>query len=141
MGRCSVVRIRIWRAEGGAISGFALVGHAGAGSQGQDVVCAGVSALAQTAVLGLERRLGLQPEVDAGDGRLVCRLPQAMVPEQAARAQDVLETMCLGLSAIVARYPRQVRLRDVPLAARAAIRRVAPIGHAPSDACGGDRRV
>jgi uncharacterized protein YsxB (DUF464 family) len=105
-----MVRVRMVRAPDGSIEGFSIVGHAGAGVRGQDVVCAGVSAIAQTAVLGLEQRLGLAPQVEAGEGRLTVRLAPGIDAAQRLRAQDILETMWLGLCAVAAVYPRHVQL-------------------------------
>ena len=84
-------------------------------------MCAGVSALAQAAVLGLERRLGLKPRVTAAGGHLACRLPVGLDAGVMGRAQDVLETMRLGLCAIAAAYPGHVHVADAspcPTAAR-----------------------
>jgi uncharacterized protein YsxB (DUF464 family) len=110
-----MLRVQVERAADGRIRGFAVRGHAGVGVRGQDIVCAGVSALSQTAVLGLQRRLGVAPEVSAGAGLLVCRLPEGLPPALAERAQDVLETMCLGMAEIAAAYPAAVGLAEGPL--------------------------
>jgi|GEM_PF-69876 len=107
-----MVRVRIERAADGLIRGFAVRGHAGFGARGQDIVCAAVSALTQTAVLALERRLGVPAEVAAGPGILTCRLPAGMNAGTAARAQDALETMCLGLREIAHAYPAGLAMVD-----------------------------
>ena len=43
------------------IVAFTITGHAGYAAPGQDIYCAGVSAIAQTAVLGLARALINRP--------------------------------------------------------------------------------
>lgn len=107
-----LVEVRIARAADGTISGFRVRGHSGLAPRGADVVCAGVSALVQTAALGLQERLGVAADITAADGEFACRLELDLRPELALRAQDVLETMCLGLREIAAQSPRQVRLRE-----------------------------
>lgn len=103
-----MVRAVLERDAAGVLRGFAVRGHAGQGAAGRDVVCAAVSALTQTAVLGLQRRLGLEPRVRMGDGSLECSLPAALAAESARGAADILETMVLGLEAIAALHPQAV---------------------------------
>ncbi len=106
----------------GAIVGFAARGHAGAGPRGRDVVCAGVSALVQTAALGLERRLGASVRVEAADGVFLCRLAPGQASDVSGRAQDILETMVLGLTEIARGAPgRLVVRRDGPVASAGAV--------------------
>lgn len=103
-----VVTVRITRAEDGTISAFEVTGHAGHAPKGRDVVCAAVSVLAQTAALGLEGRLGIAAVVAADAGRFSCLLPPDLPIQACSRAQDILETMCMGLAAIEREYPRHV---------------------------------
>ncbi len=53
-----MLKVRFVRDPGNKIKGFYLSGHADYGPKGQDIVCAGVSALAQGALLGLEEVIG-----------------------------------------------------------------------------------
>ena len=108
----AVVRVRIERSPDGPITAFTVDGHSGSGPRGRDIVCAGVSALTQTAVLGLERRLHLAVDVEASAGLLVCRLPSGLEDPLLGRAQDVLETMRIGLCAMAAAHPGHVRVFD-----------------------------
>ena len=105
-----MVRVTVDRAAHGGISGFRASVHSGSGTAGRDIVCAAVSALTQTAVLGLQDHLGIAVEVAAGSGLLECRLPAGLSGASWLRAQDILETMCLGLEAVAAQRPRAVRL-------------------------------
>lgn len=88
-----------------------MEGHAGFDIYGKDIVCAAVSVLAQTAAMGLERYLPGLAECDVGPGKLVCRLPDNLTPEQADKAQLILGTMELGLEATAAGYGKYLRLR------------------------------
>ena len=108
-----MVEVTVERDAGGAITGFSAAGHAGAGPMGSDVVCAAVSALVQTAALGLQERVGAPAGVEAAGGLFTCRLGPGLPAEARARAQDILETMCLGLREIEAQEPRRLRLRSV----------------------------
>ena len=52
-----MIKIEIVRNSDQAMVGFSVTGHANTAPHGQDIVCAGISALTQTAVLGLDRQL------------------------------------------------------------------------------------
>lgn len=112
-----MVRVELHRLrDDGTLAGFVVRGHAGRGYRGTDIVCAGVSALTTATVLGLQARLGLEPEVekDGDEGYLRCGLdPKAVPPELWARAQDLLETMALALRQIAEDYPENVRVEEV----------------------------
>jgi uncharacterized protein YsxB (DUF464 family) len=103
-----MVRIDIYRDAAGAITGFAADGHADTAPHGRDIVCAGVAALTQTAVLGLERHLGRYFDLDIGSGKLILRLKGA--PDASTGA--ILETMLLGLAEIAKQSPQSVRITE-----------------------------
>lgn len=108
-----MIRVAITRDGAGRVAAFEVAGHAEWAEKGQDIVCAAVSALSQAAVLGLEERLGIRPAVDVRSGRLTCRLPAGLDGELALRAQDVLETMVLGLKSMAMAYEGYVQVREV----------------------------
>lgn len=77
--------------------------------KGQDIVCAAVSVLTQTVILGLTQYLGLQPEVKRKSGYLSCLLTQQAHRED---VRAVFETMALGLKEIAGQYPDFVRMEE-----------------------------
>ncbi len=105
-----MVTLRLERGPDGGLCGFEAEGHTAVAPSGQDVVCAAVSALTQTAALGLERRLGIRVRVKAAPGRFACRLPADVAPELRSRAEDLLETMRLGLLEIARVEPGALKL-------------------------------
>lgn len=110
-----MVRIELFRCEDGSLCGFRAEGHTGYAARGSDIVCAAVSALTTVTVLGLEQRLGLEPyvAVDEERGYLECRLDRERTPAEAwARAQDLLETLALGLNEIAKDYSSYVRVKE-----------------------------
>jgi uncharacterized protein YsxB (DUF464 family) len=88
------------------IQGFEVRGHTGFAAHGQDIVCAGISVLAQAAVLGLKHFLPRALAVEIADGLLACRLPAGAGLTQAEmeKAQVILTTTCLGFQAIKDSY-------------------------------------
>lgn len=103
-----MIAIQILRPTTAGIAGFRVTGHAGAGPKGHDIVCAGVSALTQSALLGLERCAGRHFELDIASGKLIMNL----TGEPDDLTQAILETMVLGLREIAQNYPRSVRLEE-----------------------------
>jgi uncharacterized protein len=103
-----VINIQVYRNSAGEITGFAVNGHADTAPHGQDIVCAGVAALTQTAVLGLERQLKREISLDIAKGKLVLELKEP--PDVLTEA--VLETMLLGLTEIAGVSSNSVRIAE-----------------------------
>jgi uncharacterized protein YsxB (DUF464 family) len=89
---------------GGSIRAFEVSGHAGFKPKGEDIVCAAVSALAQTAALGLGHYLPEKVKVAKEEGFLRVELSPDLDDEELTRAQIILETFALGLTSIKAGY-------------------------------------
>ncbi|HHT85657.1 MAG: ribosomal-processing cysteine protease Prp [Bacillota bacterium] len=86
----------------GILVGFKVLGHAGFAEHGQDIVCAGVSALAQGALLGLQDVLGDKVSFRKQPGYLEVELDVKDAGELAPRT--VLRTLELGLLSIARAY-------------------------------------
>lgn len=115
-----MIRIAVFRDRRGRVVGFKASGHSGWAAKGSDIVCAGVAALTQGAVLGLIHHVKADVETAADDGFLECRVVgfgsgDSAGPGRAtaeAAAQAVLETMVLGLREIARQYPDHVRMEE-----------------------------
>ncbi|NLL42276.1 MAG: ribosomal-processing cysteine protease Prp [Firmicutes bacterium] len=96
--------------------GFLVEGHSGFAAHGEDIVCAAVSALAQTAVLGIQEVIEIDclVEIDEADGLLLCLLPEKLAQEEWKQAQLVLKVLYTGLSAIEEEYGKHVSVKEVP---------------------------
>lgn len=105
-----MILIELYRTRNGEIKGFQVKGHADMAEYGQDIACAAVSVLTQTAVLGLCRYLGLQPEVKRKKGYLECMIPQPDLETE--KVQAIFETMAIGLKEIVGQFPDYVRMEE-----------------------------
>ncbi len=102
----------------GAIQGFSVTGHAGFKPHGEDIICAAVSMLAQTALLGLGRYIkkGLRYEIkeqnQTGPGILRCSLPDDLDEAAKIRAEAILETMVIGLKNLEENHPKYIRVLE-----------------------------
>jgi len=87
-------------------------GHAGASPHGEDIVCAGVSALVCTlaeAVRCMERNKQVQQveiKLLAGDGEI------RFETEYPCLANSVADTVCLGLACLAKQYPDYVSYEE-----------------------------
>ena len=91
----------------GSISGFCSKGHAGLAPSGEDIVCAGISAILQTAYLGLKEVAGLfvGMEMDENAGRMTLVLERELPDQQRHNADIIFNTMRLGLLSLKEAYP------------------------------------
>jgi uncharacterized protein YsxB (DUF464 family) len=100
-----MVTVRVTRNDG-QVTRLRVTGHAGAAPPGEDLVCAGASALVETLALGLER-------VVPGDARWTVEPGHAdfRFDGQDPRQAAVVDTIVAGLEDLAASYPKFVRIR------------------------------
>lgn len=103
-----MITVELIRDNNQAIAGFQVSGHAQAAPHGQDIVCAGVSSLVQSAIMGIERHLGRDIDLRQDGGGLRMKLNGQ--PDNLTGA--ILETMLLGLTEIAKLYPKRVRITE-----------------------------
>lgn len=99
----------------GDIIGFDIKGHAGSNKGGEyDMVCAAISAIAFTALGGLEELCNVNTYIES-EGSLSMKLPEGMTVEAMYKAQIILKTMIIGLKQIENQYLKhiQVSIKEV----------------------------
>lgn len=85
-------------------------GHADYGAEGEDIVCAALSSIVQTAVLGLMGVAGLQVALKREDGYLYLELPKEMTDSERHDADVILETMTMGIADLYEGYSDFIEL-------------------------------
>lgn len=98
--------------ENGAPVGFSVSGHANMGEYGEDLVCAAVSAVVQTAILGITEVCHIPAGVSIEDGRTRCILSKDATGDAIQRAGIVFDTMIAGLRSVQASYPKTLKFRN-----------------------------
>ena len=101
-----MVSIGIQRNSENQVIGCHISGHAG---YGFDIVCAAVSALSATAMLGLTQIAQQEGEYTNSEGR--CDMVLSGTINQSG--QDILGTMILGLKEISRQYPEFVQIHEI----------------------------
>ena len=100
-----MTRIRML-GQAGNYTGFEVSGHAGAGSKGNDLVCAAISFLATTCANALITVAGVQIQAKQEEGYL-----KAEVTGQGnQQVQTILSTFYQGARDLQEAHPRHVKL-------------------------------
>lgn len=108
-----MIKLIFHRDDQGNIDGFIVKGHAAFAPRGKDIVCAAVSALTQTAVMGIEKVVGIKPKViRSARGYLKCRLPGELTAAQLRDAHLLLKVMAMGLEETARNYPQYIKIVD-----------------------------
>ncbi len=92
--------------------GFEAVGHTGYAEEGSDIVCSGVSAVTQTAAMGIIEVLGISAGLDISDGNLYLILPDDITDADFEKASIILDTMAMGLRSIAATYGDYINISE-----------------------------
>ncbi len=107
-----MIEITVFR-NNGKITGFVVNGHAEYGREGEDIVCAAISALSLTGLFATEKLCELTQQLEQpSKGDLKLLLPQNLDKEQQCKAETVLETVVIGMYATAKNYPENVTIYD-----------------------------
>ena len=87
-------------------------GHTNYGEKGEDIVCASLSSIVQTAVLGLLMVALLELDMKRDDemGYLKFTLPEKLSDEQNLQACAILDTMLCGISDLYESFSDYIEL-------------------------------
>ena len=102
-----MIEIKVYRNSQGRISGYDVRGHHG--EYRSDIVCAGISSLAQTALKGVGQHLHREVDYRVASGDLHARLKG--VPDELTDA--ILETMLIGFYDIQEYDPDEISISVV----------------------------
>ncbi|HLO03783.1 MAG TPA: ribosomal-processing cysteine protease Prp [Symbiobacteriaceae bacterium] len=107
-----MTKVQVRRAPDGTIAEIRVTGHAGYADPGEDIVCAGISALTATALLALDQIADHPHEGKLDAGLMSCKLRPGGTPESFEKAQTILATLVLGLRDIAKDYPKFIRVTE-----------------------------
>src|SRR5690554_3567132 len=100
-----------YRKSKGNIVSLQVKGHAGGGEGEYDMVCAAVSAITQTALLGLKNVAKVDPKYKIGDGYLKIEIDSTKA-DRLGQANTILYTLLEGLKDIAGGYPSMLKLEE-----------------------------
>ncbi len=101
-----MIKVTLYYNDDSLLKGFTVDGHAQMPGSGEyDLVCASVSAVAQTTLLGLDAYLSSKPVWDIKDsGYMECWFPDGLSDDEIKKAEVIVHTMELGLLSIEEAY-------------------------------------
>lgn len=98
--------------KNGRLIGFEISGHTGYAESGEDIVCAAVSAITQTAVMGIQNLVKCPAAFETEDGELRFMLDKSVKGKSLEQAELILGTMLLGLRSVKNEYGKYLKLTE-----------------------------
>lgn len=106
-----MIDITINRNKQGFIESFTMNGHALFANHGEDIVCAGASAVSFGMINALHALTGVVPDVQQGkDGFLSCHIPENLPNDIQEKIQLLLEGMVVSLQTIEEQYGKHIKI-------------------------------
>ena len=102
------------RNKDGSIHTFTMEGHAESGPHGQDLVCAGASAVSFGALNAIHEICDIRLHVDVrGEGGFLrCRVPNNLDSSTYEKVQLLLEGLFISLKTIEEQYGEFIRIKS-----------------------------
>ena len=99
--------------KSGIINEIVASGHSGYAERGSDIICAAVSAVVQTAFLGVKNISNKQVVIRRDDAKGFISLKiNNLKDKELEKSQIILETMILGLKDIESDYKKYLKLEE-----------------------------
>lgn len=106
-----MIQTTIYRTESGRIHSFTLSGHALFANHGNDIVCAGASAVSFGAINSIIVLTGVEPEIEQGEGGFLrCVIPDDLSEDTQEKVQLLLEGMVVSLQTIERDYKKHIKI-------------------------------
>lgn len=99
----------------GKVQGIRVTGHAMAGKPGEDIVCAAVSVLTQTILLGIMEALERQIPYERESGNLSFRVPKELSDQEVVKVDTLMNTLRLGMKNLKEGYEKFIDVRTVDI--------------------------
>ena len=89
------------------VYGFHITGHSDMNPGGPEILCAAVSSAAYMTANTVTDVIGLQPELEVGDGDMVLKV---QTEKEAQRCRDIFGGLRLHLSSLAEQYPKYLKV-------------------------------
>lgn len=109
-----MIQVTIERTNMNRIHSFTISGHAHFANHGEDIVCAGVSAVSFGMINAIMQLTKVKLDIDQGDnGFLRCTVPEQLSGEVDEKVQLLLQGMVVSLQTIERDYNKYVHIKFV----------------------------
>ena len=101
--------------NGNIYTGYECSGHTGYAEFGKDILCASISSLAQSCLLGLNKVLKINTITKRNDknGYIKVELPKSINSEKLSQAQVLLNTLKLSLEDLQLEYSKYISMEVI----------------------------
>ncbi|MEE1314063.1 MAG: ribosomal-processing cysteine protease Prp [Lachnospiraceae bacterium] len=103
-----MTKVRFYQNDQGEILGFQTIGHAGYAQSGEDIVCAGISALVTNALNSIEKFTNDNQIIECDEDRGIIRMK--IKGDRSKEAQLLLKSLYLGLKSIEEVHDRYIKV-------------------------------
>ena len=103
-----MTKVRFYQNDQGEILGFQTIGHAGYAQSGEDIVCAGISALVTNALNSIEKFTNDNQIIECDEDRGIIRMK--IKGDRSKEAQLLLKSSYLGLKSIEEVHDRYIKV-------------------------------
>lgn len=103
-----MTKVIFYKNKKGDFFGFEAKGHAGGGEEGFDIYCAAISAITQTACIGLEDVCKCKLDLKMRDGYLKATISSKEAEQE--NCQTVFKTLNLGLQSFKEENPKYIQI-------------------------------
>ena len=95
--------------------GFECSGHTGYEEYGKDVLCATISGITQSAILGLTKVLGINVKFERNEkvGLLKVELPKVISEDKMQKAQVILNTVYVSIQDLTLGYSSYISMEVI----------------------------
>lgn len=109
-----MIEVNVVRNADNEIFSFEMKGHADSGPHGQDIVCAGASAVSIGTVNAIDQLCSVQLDIELEDngGFLRCSVPNGLDRQTYEKVQLLLEAMIVSLTSISEQYGKHIKIRE-----------------------------
>ena len=107
-----MTKINIYRNRKDIVK-FVVSGHTDYKDQGEDIVCAAISALSMNALNGLTDVVGLTVGYEVRDGYLECILPEMLSREERKSANVLLDALLLSFKNLEKQYREYITIIEL----------------------------
>jgi len=110
-----MIEVTFKRNSQNQIVSFSIEGHAGYDKHGKDILCAGVSTLAQGIVNGMTEILKIKCllTINDRDGVLICSLPDNLEDYKMERAQILMLTLEINVLDLQNSYRKYINVTQI----------------------------
>ena len=91
-----MTKVTIYKNQHGDVYGFKAKGHAANAPKGTCIYCAAISAITQTACIGIEEVAKANPQIEISDGSLSAFVSQTQA--KTTECRTIFKTLILGLT-------------------------------------------